>query len=341
MEKDMKAVAYKTSLSITNPDSLLDVEIDMPAATGRDLLIRVNAISVNPVDTKIRTRVQPEHGQYKILGWDAVGVVESTGEDVTLFSPGDEVWYAGAIDRQGSNAEYQLVDERIVGHKPAILDNAKAAALPLTSITAWELLFDRLSISKSPGKSNDTLLIIGAAGGVGSILTQLASQLTGVTVIGTASREASRQWVKELGADHVIDHSRPLYEELKTIGIDTVSHVASLTHSDLHFDQVIEALAPFGKLAMIDDPGVLDYTKLKTKSISLHWEFMYTRSLYQTPDMIEQHRLLSEVAKLIDDKTLRTTFAQHFGKINADNLKRAHELIESGTSIGKIVLEGF
>jgi zinc-binding alcohol dehydrogenase family protein len=341
VEIDMKAVAYKRSLPISDSDSLLDVEIAKPVANGHDMLVKVKAISVNPVDTKIRTRIQPEPGQYKILGWDAVGIVDSTGKDVTLFSPGDEVWYAGAIDRQGSNAEYQLVDERIVGHKPAMLDNAKAAALPLTSITAWELLFDRLSIRKSTGKSNDTLLIIGAAGGVGSILTQLASQLTGVTVIATASRADSRQWVKKLGADHVIDHSKPLHEELKNIGIETVSHVASLTHSDQHFDQVIEVLAPFGKLAMIDDPGLLDFTKLKTKSISLHWEFMYTRSLFQTPDMIEQHHLLSEVATLIDNKILTTTFAQHLGKINADNLKRAHALIESGKSIGKIVLEDF
>lgn len=337
----MKAVAYKISLPITHADSLLDIELDEPKATGRDLLVRVKAISVNPVDTKIRKRVQPEPGEYKVLGWDAVGTVEAVGEEVSLFTPGDEVWYAGAINRQGTNAELHVVDERIVSLKPKSLDYAQAAALPLTSITAWELLFDRLAIPRDRQKSEDTLLIIGAAGGVGSILTQLASKLTGVTVIGTASREASVDWVKDLGADYVINHNQSLVAELERIGINHVTHVASLTHSDLHLKEIVEVMAPFGKLAMTDDPGAVDFTQLKTKSISLHWEFMFTRSLFQTDDMIEQHRLLSDVAHFIDDGTLKTTFAQHFGTVTATNLKRAHALIENGESRGKIVLEGF
>lgn len=337
----MKAVAYKKSLSITEPESLIDVEIDKPVATAHDILVNIKAVSVNPVDTKIRARVQPENNQYKILGWDAVGIVDEVGDKVTLFKPGDEVWYAGAIDRQGTNAEYHLVDERIASKKPASLDYAHAAALPLTSLTAWELLFERLGVPQSDQQSKDTLLIIGAAGGVGSILTQLARKLTGITVIATASREASIQWVKDLGAHHIINHNKPFAEQLNQIGIKNITHVASLTRSDLHLEQIIEIMAPFGKLAMIDDPGLVDFTKLKTKSISLHWELMFTRSLFKTEDMIEQHHILENIAKLIDNGTIKTTFAQHFGNINAENLKRAHALLESGQSKGKIVLEGF
>lgn len=337
----MKAIGYRHSLPITEQDALLDMAIDKPVATGQDILVNVKAISVNPVDTKIRKRLTPEAGAYKILGWDVVGVVEAIGDEVSLFKPGDEVWYAGAIDRPGANAEFHLVDERIASLKPRTLDNACAAALPLTSITAWELLFDRLAIPRQTDASEDVLLIIGAAGGVGSILTQLASQLTGATVIGTASRKESVEWVKNNGADYVIDHSRSLASELEKTGISSVTHIAALTHSDLYLEQVIEIIEPFGKLAMIDDPGQVDFTKLKTKSISLHWELMFTRSLFHTPDMIEQHRLLQEVANLIDNKVLRTTVTENFGTINAANLIRAHALIESGKARGKIVLEGF
>lgn len=337
----MKAVAYKTCLPIAEPESLLDVELPTPTPTGRDLLVRVKAISVNPVDTKIRSQLQPEAGQLKILGWDASGVVEACGEEVGLFKPGDEVWYAGAIGRPGTNAELHLVDERIVGHKPKHLDFAKAAAMPLTSITAWEILFERLGIEPGKRNNDETLLIVGAAGGVGSMLTQLASRLTGITVIGTASRPETRDWVRSLGGHHVIDHSKPLSEELNRVGIQQVTHVASLTRSDQHFDNLIEVLAPFGKLAMIDDPGQLDVTKLKTKSISLHWELMFTRSLFTTTDMIAQHRLLNEVSALVDAGLIKTTASEHFGKINAQNLKRAHGVIESGKAMGKIVLQGF
>ena len=257
------------------------------------------------------------------------------------FQPGDEAWYAGSIARPGTNSELHLVDERIVGRKPGSLDFAQAAALPLTSITAWELLFDRLGVAPGKRYSDQSLLIVGAAGGVGSMLTQLAHRLTGLRVIGTASRPATAEWVHSLGADEVIDHSRPLSEELRRIGIPNVTHVASLTKTDLHFPEIVEALAPQGRLALIDDPGPIDIGQLKRKSLSLHWELMFTRSLFETADMIAQHRLLDEVAELVDAGVIRTTVGEHFGSINAENLKRAHALVESGRSKGKIVLEGF
>lgn len=337
----MKAVGYKECLAISEAESLLDIELPEPKPAARDLLVRVRAISVNPVDTKVRKRTAPQAGEMKVLGWDASGIVEAVGEDCRLFSPGDEVWYAGAIDRPGANAELHLVDERITGSKPKSLDFARAAAMPLTTITAWEILFDRLQVKPGKRHTGEVLLIMGAAGGVGSMLTQLASRLTGLTVIGTASRPETREWVSSMGADFVIDHSQPLLAQLSDIGIDTVSHVASLTRSDLHLYNIVELIAPFGKIAMIDDPGAVDFTRLKTKSISLHWEFMYTRSLFNTPDMIEQHQLLNEVSALVDAGLIRTTFNEHYGRINAENLKRAHAMLESGKSIGKIVLEGF
>lgn len=244
------------------------------------------------------------------------------------------------MGRPGSNSEFQLVDERIVALKPKTLDNAAAAALPLTSITAWEMLFDRLGVEEG-GNEGDTLLIVGAAGGVGSILTQLARKLTRLTVIGTASRPESQKWVREAGAHYVIDHSKPLTEELARIGINAVTHVASLTHTDKHYPQLIEALAPQGKLALIDDPATLDARPLKTKSISLHWEFMFTRSMFETDDMIAQHQLLTRVAQLIDAKVIHTTLGEHYGAINAANIQKAHAQLETGRSVGKIVLEGF
>jgi zinc-binding alcohol dehydrogenase family protein len=337
----MKAVGYRASLPISDAQSLLDVELPDPRPAGRDLLVQVKAVSVNPVDTKMRMRSAPRPGETLVLGWDAAGVVVETAAGASLFRPGDEVWYAGSIARPGTNAELHLVDERIVGAKPHVLDFAHAAALPLTSITAWELLFDRLGVA--PGKAYDdtTLLIIGAAGGVGSMLTQLARRLTGLQVIGTASRPETAQWVRSLGAHHVIDHSKPLSAELARAGIRNVTYVASLTKTDQHYPEIVESLAPQGRLALIDDPGPIDVTQLKRKSISLHWELMFTRSLFATPDMIAQHRLLCEVAELVDAGVIRTTFGEHFGTINADNLKRAHALIESGRSKGKIVLEGF
>jgi len=337
----MKAVAYYQSLPSSDPQSLQNIELPAPTPGSRDLLVQVRAISVNPVDTKIRSNVAPTDGQAKVLGWDVAGVVQAVGSEVSLFQVGDEVYYAGALQRAGGNSELHVVDERIVGHKPKRLGFAEAAALPLTAITAWELLFERLKIAQGSTSNGQSLLIIGAAGGVGSILTQLARQLTGLTVIGTASRPETADWVKQLGAHHVIDHSQPLLAQLQQLGIQQVDHVASLTHTDLHYDQSIEALAPQGQLALIDDPAQLDVVKLKRKSLSLHWEFMYTRSLFETPDMQAQHALLEQVAQLIDAGTLHTTLGEHFGSINANNLRRAHALLESGKARGKIVLEGF
>ncbi|WP_019408738.1 zinc-binding alcohol dehydrogenase family protein [Pseudomonas psychrophila] len=337
----MKAIAYYQSLPIQDPKALQDIELPEQTVGPRDLLVAVHAISVNPVDTKVRQNVQPEADVAKVLGWDVAGVVKAVGSEVSLFKVGDKVFYAGSIARAGCNSELHAVDERIVGHMPKSLDFAQAAALPLTAITAWELLFERLGIKEGKTDEQQSLLIVGAAGGVGSILTQLASQLTALKVIGSASRPETQAWVRELGADVVVDHAQPLSEELKRQGISAVTHVASLTQTDQHLDQLVEALAPQGKLALIDDPKALDITKLKRKSLSLHWEFMYTRSLFETPDMIEQHNLLNRVAELIDAGILRTTVGEHFGTINAANLRRAHALLESGKSKGKIVLEGF
>ncbi|MGG2399088.1 zinc-binding alcohol dehydrogenase family protein [Pseudomonas sp. SH1-B] len=338
----MKAVAYYQSLPAEHPEALQNVQLAEPQPGPHDLLVEVRAISVNPVDTKIRQGVAPQDGAAKVLGWDASGVVKAVGSQVSLFQPGDRVFYAGAIDRAGANSELHVVDERIVGAMPESLSFAEAAALPLTAITAWELLFERLEISESPNDQGQSLLIVGAAGGVGSILTQLARRLTGLTVIGTASRPQTQAWVRELGAHHVIDHSKPLSEELARIGIGQVTHIASLTQTEQHYEQLIEALEPQGRLALIDDPvQPLDVMKLKRKSLSLHWELMFTRSLYQTDDMIEQHRLLQRVSQLVDSGVLKTTLGEHFGRIDAANLRRAHALLESGKAKGKIVLEGF
>lgn len=338
----MKAVAYYQSLPAEHPEALQDVQLADPTPGPHDLLVEVRAISVNPVDTKIRLGVAPDNGAAKVLGWDATGVVKAVGSEVSLFQPGDRVFYAGAIDRAGANSELHLVDERIVGHMPNSLSFAEAAALPLTAITAWELLFERLQVAEGSVDQGQSLLIVGAAGGVGSILTQLARRLTGLTVIGTASRPETQAWVRELGAHHVIDHSKPLSEELTRIGIGKVTHVASLTQTDQHYTQLVESLKPQGRLALIDDPlQPLDVMQLKRKSLSLHWELMFTRSLYQTEDMIEQHRLLDRVSDLVDSGVLKTTLGEHFGPINAANLRRAHALLESGKAKGKIVLEGF
>ncbi|MBX8514900.1 zinc-binding alcohol dehydrogenase family protein [Pseudomonas cichorii] len=335
----MKAIVFKMpGLPIQDPQSLFDMDLPKPTPGGRDLLIEVRAIAVNPVDTKVRARSTSDQPQ--VLGWDAVGIVRQVGDEVSLFQPGDEVFYAGAIDRPGTYSEFHLVDERIVGHKPRSLDNASAAALPLTSITAWELLFDRLGVEKDGGKGQ-SLLVIGAGGGVGSILVQLASQLTDLTVIGTASRPETQNWVRELGAHHVIDHSIPFAPQLAAFKLNAVDYVISLTHTDTYLPQIVEALRPQGKLALIDDPQQLDVMPLKRKSLSLHWELMFTRSLYHTDDMIKQHHLLEDISRLVDSGVIKTTVAEHFGTINAVNLKRAHELLESGKAKGKIVLEGF
>jgi len=337
----MKAVGYKKSLAIDAADALIDFETAKPEPKGRDIRVAVKAISANPVDYKVRKRAAPAEGETKILGYDAAGIVDAVGPDVTLFKAGDEVFYAGSIQRQGTNSEFHLVDERIVGRKPKTLSFAQAAALPLTSITAWELLFDRLGAV--PGKSVDprTLLIVGGAGGVGSILIQLARRLTGLTVVATASRPESRKWCLDLGAHAVVDHTKPTKEQIEKLKLPPVALIASLTNTDQHYKALADIIAPQGKYGLIDDPPEFNVSVFKGKAVSIHWESMFTRSSFQTPDMIGQHYLLNDVADLIDKGVLRTTLDQTFGTINAANLKRAHALLESGKSRGKIVMEGW
>lgn len=337
----MLAAGYKQASPELRQNSFQLFNIAKPTPAGRDLLVKVAAVSVNPVDTKVRKSVSPEADEYKVLGWDAVGIVEAIGNDVSLFKPGDRVFYAGDISRQGSNAEYQLVDERIVGHAPETLSDAEVAALPLTSITAWELLFSRLEVNQDKEASDKTLLIVAGAGGVGSILIQLARQLTSLTIIATASRPETQRWVKEMGAHHVIDHAQPIDEELDKANLGPVDYVASLSHTDKHFEACVNVLRPQGRLALIDDPGLLDISLMKRKSLSLHWEFMYTRPLFNTEDIQVQHDILNQVAALADNGTIKSTLQQRLGKISPDTLHEAHRIIESGSAIGKLVLAGF
>lgn len=337
----MRAVGYRHPQPVTADDALIDLELPEPVAAGRDLLVEVEAISVNPVDTKVRRNALPEAGSARILGWDAAGIVKVAGPEAKGFRPGDEVFYAGALDRSGSNAELQLVDSRIVGRKPKSLGFAEAAALPLTAVTAWEMLFHRLKVSEPVAGAANAILVIGGAGGVGSITIQLARQLTGLTVIATASRPETFAWIKELGAHHVVDHSKPLTEQVAALGIGAPAFVFSTTHTDTHMPAIVELIAPQGRFGLIDDPKVPDAVPLKRKSVSLHWELMFTRTLFQTADMQAQGDLLNEVAQLVDAGKLRTTLSENFGTINAANLKRAHALIESNRAKGKIVLEGF
>lgn len=338
----MKAVGYLHALPIDHPEALHDIELPVPEVSGHDLLVEVRAVSVNPVDTKLRRNPANNSDEYKVLGFDAAGIVKAVGELVTLFRPGDEVWYAGSIPRQGSNAEFQRVDERIVGRKPARLDFAQAAALPLTGMTAWELLFDRFGLNPDIAQPDVELLIVGAGGGVGSVMLQLANLIPQATIISTASRPDTHTWVRRLGADHVIDHSRNLFEELQHAGFSGVTHVASLTHTYQHYPALVNALRPQGKLGLIDDPsGPIDIIQMKRKSLSLHWEFMFTRPFYATHDMIRQHHILNRLARLVDEGHIQSTMNAHYGVINAENLRLAHQQIESGTTTGKIVLEGF
>lgn len=334
----MKAVGYQASLPIADTQSLIDIELPIPTAQGRDILVRVEAVSVNPVDTKIRMRTPAEEDNYKVLGFDAAGVVEAVGDEVKLFKKGDKVWYAGAMNRSGSNVEFQLVDERLVAEKPLTCSFAEAAALPLTSITAWELLFDRFGLSKD---STGTLLILGASGGVGSIMIQLAKSLTQLTVIASASRAETQAWVTELGADHVVDHSKNLQAEVETLGLGSINYIASLNGTGQHLPAIAELIAPQGKFGLIDDAEVIDIMPFKRKSASIHWEFMFTRSLFETKDMIEQHKILRRVASLVDSKNIKTTANESLGLINAKNLKKAHALLETNTAKGKVVLAGF
>lgn len=339
----MPAVAYFDNLAVTESAALQDISLPLPELRPHDVLVKVAAISVNPVDFKIRKNRVPTTGQPEILGWDASGIVVAVGSAVSLFQQGDAVFYAGALDRPGANSQYHAVDERLVGHKPANLTDAEAAALPLTAITAWELLFDRLQLQQpGPQFKQKVLLISGAAGGVGSVMIQLAKLKTDALVIATASRPETQAWVKSLGADAVINHQLPLADELQRIGVSEVSHIASLVDTAAYYHDFIQALAPQGKLALIDDPiQALDLRPLKLKSLSLHWELMFTRSLFQTPDQQQQHQLLNEVAALVDLGHLKTTVGQQLGLINANNIRQAHQLLESGSVIGKLVLAGF
>jgi len=334
----MRAVGYQTPLPIAEEASLVDIELPTPEPGDCDLLVAVNAISVNPVDTKVRKSAAPESGQWKVLGWDAAGVVVAAGAGTSRFKPGDEVFYAGDLTRPGTNAEFHVVDERIVGSKPSSLSFAEAAAVPLTAITAWEAMFDRLDVKKPVAGAAPCLLIIGGAGGVGSIAVQLARKLTDLTVIATASRPETQAWARGLGAHHVIDHRRPLAAEVAALGLGAPPFVFATTQTTAHFPQIVELIAPQGRLALIDDPQSFDINPLKRKSVSVHWEFMFTRSMFQTADMAAQGELLDEVSRLIDRGILKTTLNEVFGPICAANLKRAHALLESGKATGKIVL---
>jgi zinc-binding alcohol dehydrogenase family protein len=340
----MRAVGYQESRSAEDPLALVDIALPGPSPGPGDLLVRVEAIAVNPVDTKVRRRDAPADGSWRVLGWDAAGTVEAVGAAVTGFAPGDRVWYAGALNRPGCNSELQLVDARLVACRPANLAVEAAAALPLTAITAWELLFDRLRLSQGPeAHRGEVLLVVGGSGGVGSILVQLALQLTGQTVVATASRPESRAWLQELGVQHVIDHHQAFAPQLQALGIEAVQRAVSLTHTDQHFSQLVEVLAPQGALALIDDPdpAAINVLALKRKSLSLHWELMFTRSLFQTDDMAAQGQLLARVAELVEAGRLRSTLQQVLGVINAANLRLAHQRIESQATIGKLVLAGW
>lgn len=338
----MRAITYRQPGPINRADALIDIDLPRPIPTGRDILVAVRAISVNPVDAKVRTGAAPFDGRdERILGWDAAGVVEAVGPEATHFKAGDEVFYAGDLMRDGSNAEYQLVDERIVGHRPRSIGFAEAAALPLTAITAWETLFDRLKVDDQPAGGARAILIIGGAGGVGSAAIQIARARTDLTVIATASRAETQGWVRDLGAHHVIDHSQPMAPQIAALGLDAPTFVFSTTHTDRHLTDIAELIAPQGRFALIDDPASLDIVAFKRKAVSVHWELMFTRSLFGTPDVGEQGRLLDAVAELVDEGRIRTTATETLSPINAANLIEAHRRIESATTRGKIVLEGW
>jgi len=340
----MRAIGYSQETSPADVDALVDISLPCPSARGFDLLVRVEAISVNPVDAKVRRRERPEPGAWRVLGWDVAGTVEAVGSEVQGFAVGDRVWYAGALNRPGCNSEFHLVDARLVAPRPASLSAAEAAALPLTAITAWELLFDRLRLQRGEASHRgESLLVIGAAGGVGSILVQLVQRLTGLTLIATASRPESEAWLRGLGVQQLINHRLPLAEQLQALGAPPVRWVVSLTNSGDYFDQIVELLEPQGAFALIDDPPpeAINVLALKRKSLSLHWELMFTRSLFQTADMDHQGALLREVTALVEAGELRSTLNRDLGVIDAANLRTAHQLIEGQATIGKLVLAGW
>lgn len=335
----MKAIALTRYLPIDDPNSLVDVELEKPQPTGRDLLVATKAIGINPVDYKVRAPKDKIEPSPKVLGWDAAGVVEAVGPEVSLFKPGDEVFYAGDITRQGTNSEFHLVDERIVGTKPKSLDFAQAAALPLTSITAYEAFFDRLGIDVNGANKGETLLIVGAAGGVGSVGIQLA-KIAGLTVIATASRPESTAWVQGLGADHVINHREPLRPQVEALGMKYVDYIALFNDTDGHWDAATDLIRPLGHIVtIVENKGPLKQDDMKLKAATFSWEFMFARSMFQTPDMAEQHRLLNRVAAWVDEGRIQGTANNVMLPINAANLRDAHARLESGKAIGKIVMQ--
>ena len=336
----MKAVAFTRYLPITDPQALIDVELPRPAPEGRDILVEVQAVAVNPVDTKVRASRDTSGNTPQVIGYDAAGVVAEVGPDVTLFRPGDEVYYAGDITRPGTNQQFHLVDERIVGRKPATLSFAEAAALRLTTITAYEAMYDRLGIDRDGGSAGQSILMFGGAGGVGSIAIQLAKR-SGLTVIATASRPETIDWALSLGADHTVSHRGDVVAEVRALGFTHVDHVA-IFNDMRHWPSAVELIRPQGGIVTIDDTHhPMPMELMKTKAAALHWEFMFARSMHQTPDMIEQHNLLNFVADEVDAGRLRTTVAKVLSPINAANMREAHRLVETGSARGKIVVEGF
>ena len=338
----MKAVGLYKYLPIDAPDSLVDVEIDKPTPEGREVLVSVHAVAVNPVDTKMRSPQDKVEESPRILGWDASGVVEAVGSDASLYKVGDEVFYAGSFIQPGCNSEFHVVDERIVGNKPKSLNFAQATALPLTSITAWESMFDRLGIQEGDAEAGKTVLIIGGAGGVGSMATQFVKQLTNLKVTVTASRPESKQWCKDLGVDHIINHYLDIPEQVQDIGIDGFDYILCFNDTDEHWLSIAAVIKPQGKIcSIVETAGDVDLGALKSKSATFSWEFMFTRSMYETDDMIEQHNILNRVAELVDSGKIKTTSNKVLEPINAKNLKVAHAEIEGRHTIGKIVLQGW
>ncbi len=335
----MKAIGYRVAGDIDREDSFVDIELPKPKPTGRDILVEVKAVSVNPVDYKVRQGTAPLNDEWKVVGYDAAGIVAEVGPEVQFFKPGDEVFYAGSIGRSGTNAQFHLVDERIVGSKPGTLGFSEAAAMPLTAITAWEALFDRLDVGRAVPGAARAIVIVGGAGGVGSIAVQLARHLSDLTVVATASRPETASWVTQMGAHHVIDHSKPLAAQVEALNIGAPSFVFSTTQTNRHASEIAQLIAPQGRFALID--GLADAGLFMSKSVSIHWELMFTRPLFNTADIERQHTLLNEVARLVDEGILRTTMTERFAPLNAASLKRVHKLVETGTTRGKYVLEGF
>ena len=339
----MKAIGFTHPLPGSHPDSLQDFECSKPEAEERDLLVRVNAISVNPVDTKIRRSQasDSQEGFPRVLGWDVAGVVESVGPVVSLFQFGDEVYYSGSLIRPGANSEYHLVDERLVAKKPTTVSMAQAAALPLTAITAYEALFDRMGISRDGEVDGRSILIIGGAGGVGSLAIQLA-KVAKLHVIATASRPESQAWCRKMGADAVIDHTHSIPDQLQHIQRPMVDYIFNTSSTDQHWQAMCEAIKPHGRICgIVDTVKSVDLNALKRKSATFAWEFMFTRSMYQTEDMVQQHELLTHVARWVDAQMIQSTLTETLSPINAENLRAAHATIEAGHMIGKLVLTGW